>query len=520
LSEFCIVGAGAAGCALALRLARRGQRVTVIESGPRYTEEQKERFFLQYRSGRDLGNPYRLPEASIEAYRNDGKVNLPLNYERSRGLGGTTLFWLGNTPRMLPDDFRMRSRFGVAEDWPISYDELEPYYAQAEVEIGIAGTDDNPFAGHRSTPYPMPPIPFSLADKLIKKATDRLGYDLHHTPQARNSVGYGGRSECLGCAFCMVCPSGAKATFDRTHALPAEQTGRVRFLTDCTALRLELDASGRVARVVYAGLDRVEHAQEADVFVVSSGGIETPRLLLLSASARFPDGLANRSGVLGRHLMNHPVANTTGTFEQRLDPFRVIFESSESFQFYATGTRAETAAFLWNVNNTGGDRPAEIAETAGLWGDALLSRIETDFGHTASLSAGVDQLPDPRNRIRLDPHEVDYFGSPVPLITYDFDGYTQRGLERARQVMAEVLIEAGARNAEGSKVNWWPGHHLGTVRMGNDAARSVVDRNLRTHDVPNLYLCTTGVWTTGGCANPTLTLTALALRLGDHLSGG
>jgi choline dehydrogenase-like flavoprotein len=316
----------------------------------------------------------------------------------------------------------------------------------------------------------------------------------------------------------MVCPSGAKATFDRTHALPAEQTGRARFVTDATVQRLELDGNGRVRRAIYAGLDRVEHAQEADVFVIASGGIETPRLLLLSACAQFPDGLANRSGAVGRHFMNHPVANAVGHFEESLYPFRVLFESSESFQFYATETRGETAAFLWNVNNTGGARPSDYAAT-GLWGDALLARIESEFGHVGSLSAGIDQLPDERNRIQLDPHGVDYFGLPIPLITYGYDDYTQRGLERAAQVMTEVLVEAGATGAARSG-NWWPGHHLGTVRAGDDPMRSVVDRNLRTHDVPNLYLCTTGVWTTAGCASPTLTLSAVALRLAEHLSGG
>ena len=519
MSEICVVGAGAAGCVLALRLARRGHRVTVIESGPRYSDEEKEKLFLAVRSGRLYGNPYRLSEPSIEAYRNDGKVDLPLNFERSRGLGGTTLYWLANTPRMIPDDFRMRSRFGVAEDWPISYEELEPFYAQAEQELGVAGALDNPFAAPRSTPYPMPPIPFSLMDKRIKQATDRLGYDLHHTPQARNSIPYGERSQCLACTFCQVCPSGAKATVDRTHALAAERTGKARFVTDATVLRLEVDPQGRVQRAVYAGLDKVEHAQEADVFVIASGGIETPRLLLLSANAQFPDGLANRSGVVGRHLMNHPVADTLGHFEDNFYPFRVTFESSESFQFYATQTRGETAAFLWNVNNYGGLKPAGFAETTELWGDALWNRIDSEFGRVGSLSAGVDQLPDERNRVALDPREVDYFGRPIPLITYDFDDYTQRGLEHARRVMAEILIEAGARTTEVAG-NWWPGHHLGTVRMGDDPARSVVDRNLRCHDVPNLYLVTTGVWTTGGCANPTLTLSALALRLGEHLSNG
>ncbi len=515
----CVIGGGAAGSVLALRLARHGIRVTVLESGPRYTTEQKEALFLAKMEGRITGNPYRLEQRRIEAFRNDGQMHLPLDWERVRGIGGTSLFWLGNTPRMLRADFKMRSTFGVAEDWPIGYDDLEPYYGQAEVEIGVAGTDDNPFAEHRSSGYPMPPIPFSWADKVLKRTTDRLGIEFHHTPQARNSVPYGGRSQCLSCAWCDVCPSGAKATFDVTHALPAERTGLVRFVTDATTLRLETDGHGRARRAIYAGADRVEHALEAEVFVVACGGIETPRLLLLSACREFRDGLANHSGVVGAFLMNHPVVQTSGRISENVHPYRVGFESSESFQFYATTTRNEIGAFLMNLNNFGGNggTPASIAAESGLWGDALERAVKDRFGRYLSLSAGIDQLPEERNAVRLDPAETDYFGQPVPLVTYRFDDYTRLALERATATQRYILEAAGATELSEPE-RWWPGHHMGTTRMGADPAASVVDADLRTHDVPNLYLVTTGCFATGGVANPTLTLSALALRLGDHLA--
>ncbi len=521
MADVCVIGGGAAGCVLALRLARRGKSVTVLESGPRYTARDKEALFLAKMKGKIDGNPYRLKEGRIELFRNNGEENLPLDYERVRGIGGTTLFWLGNTPRMLKADFKMRSTFGLADDWPIGYDDLEPYYGQAESEIGIAGADDNPFAEHRSTPYPMPAIPFSYADKFLKRTTDRLGIEFHHTPQARNSVGYGGRSQCLSCALCDVCPSGAKATFDVTHALPAEQTGRVRFITDATTLRIEVDGSGRARRAIYAGLDRVEHAQEADVFVIASGGIETPRLLLLSSCSQFPDGLANRSGMVGKYLMNHPIVQLTGRVQENLHPYRVGFESTESFQFYATDTRDEMGAFLMNLNNSGGcgPTPAELAAASDLWGDDLERKIRERFGYYLSISAGTDQLPDERNRVDLDPVLTDYFGQPIPLVTYGFDDYTARTLKQAAEVIQHILEEAGATQITEPQ-QWWPGHHMGTTRMGSDPETSVVDASLRTHDVPNLYLVTTGCFVTGGVANPTLTLSALALRLGDHLANG
>jgi choline dehydrogenase-like flavoprotein len=522
MDTVCVIGAGPAGTVLALRLARRGVRVVVIESGPRYTPREKEAMFLDKMAGRGRANPYELKERRIELYRNAGEVELPLAFERLRGVGGTALHWGANTPRLLKADFKMRSTFGLADDWPIGYDDLEPFYAQAEAEIGVSGADDNPFAEYRSTPFPMPPIPFSWADKVLKRTTDRLGIEFHHTPQGRNSVPYGDRMQCLACALCEVCPIGARASFDQTHAAPAEATGRVRFVTNSTTLRLEHDASGRVRRAVYAGLDRVEHAQEADVFAVCCGAIETARLLLLSASRSFPDGLGNRSGLVGKNLMNHPIAQVSGRVDEDLYPFRVGFESTESFQYYATRTRDETPAFLMNMNNYGGTgpRPVDIAEENGLWGDRLAAAVRREFGHYFGLSAGVEQLPSEKNTVTLDPIGRDYFGQPVPLVTYGFDDYTARGLEAATRRQSEILEAAGARDIAVSPEPWWPGHHMGTTRMGDDPRRSVVDRYLRSHDVPNLYLVTMGGYVTGGVANPTLTLSALALRTAEHIAAG
>jgi choline dehydrogenase-like flavoprotein len=521
METVCVIGGGAAGCVLSLRLARKGIRVIVLESGPRYSEDDKQTLFQDIFEGRKSGNAYRLKENRIETFRNNGEVPLPLAFERVRAVGGTTLFWLGNSPRMLKADFKMRSTFGLAEDWPISYDDIEPYYGQAETEIGIAGVEDNPFAERRSTSYPMPPIPFSYADKVLKQTTDKLGIEFHHTPQARNSVPYDGRSQCLACAKCTYCPINARATFDITHGVPAEATGLVKFITNSTTLRLELDSSGKVKRAIYAGLDRVERAQEADLFVICCGGIETPRLLLLSKSSLFPDGLANRTGLVGKFLMNHPIAQVSARVDEQLYPFRVSFESTESFQFYATNTRSEIAAFLMNMNNSDGvgGTPAAIARESRLWGDELLAEIKRQFGHTLSISAGVDQLPDEKNTVTLDPYNRDYFGQPIPLVTYSFDDYTQRGWQKAAEVERMIMQAAGATEIDEPGL-WWPGHHLGTTRMGDDPAKSVVNADLRAHDVPNLYLVTTGCWVTGGAANPTLTLAALALRAAEHIAAG
>jgi choline dehydrogenase-like flavoprotein len=534
MSEVCIIGGGAAGCVLALRLARRGIRVTVLESGPRYTSDERVSLLLSGNERKPSGlagprrvsaipypNPFRLKERSAEIFRNDGAVDLPVHFETVRAVGGTTLFWLGNCPRMVKPDFRMRSTFGVGDDWPVGYDDLEPYYSQAEAEIGIAGEDDNPFAEHRSAPYPMPPIPFSYADEVLMRTSDAMGIEFHHTPQARNSIDYGGRPQCSSCFHCFMCPIDARATFDLTHAAPAESTGLARFVTDATVLRLELDRSGRVRRAVYTGHDRVEQAHEADLFVVAGGGLQTARLLLLSRCPEFPDGLANRSGEVGKNLMNHPVVQVSARIDEAVYPYRVGFESTESFQHYATDTRDEIAAFLMNMNNDGGTgpTPAEIADTSFLWGDALAERVRRDFGHMVSISAGVEQLPIARNRVTLDSTRTDYFGQPGLLVTYEFDDYTRAGMAKAAEVETAIMEAAGADEITEPQL-WWPGHHLGTARMGTDPETSVVDPDLRCHDIPNLFIAPPSVYVTSGAANPTLTIAALALRLGDYLGDG
>jgi choline dehydrogenase-like flavoprotein len=172
-----------------------------------------------------------------------------------------------------------------------------------------------------------------------------------------------------------------------------------------------------------------------------------------------------------------------------------------------------------NGNNADGvgPTPSDVVKRTDCWGDELLAQIKREFGTTLSLSAGVDQLPDEKNTVTLDPENKDYFGLPIPLITYRFDEYTQRGLDEARRIETEILGAAGAKQTYGPEKRWWPGHHMGTTRMGDDPRKSVVDRNCRTHDVPNLYLSGSSVYVTGGVANPTLTIAALALRLGDYL---
>src|SRR5262245_5481665 len=303
VADVCIVGAGAAGGIMALELARGGISVAVLESGPRHDFARRAEYVRRYLRQE---NPWRTPVAGLDRHATSGATRIVLEGKRVRAVGGSTLHWEGYALRLHADDFRLRSLHGIADDWPIAYPELEPYYGRAERALGVAGAPDDPWASPRSTPFPLPAFPFSHSDGLLARAGRSLGVALHSLPQARNSVPYGGRSQCRACSTCAVCPTGAKASIDLTHVPAAEATGKARILADSTVLRLETDGAGRVTAAVYAGPDRTQQRVTAGVFVLAAGAVENARLLLLSASPDFPDGLANRSGLVGRFFMSHP----------------------------------------------------------------------------------------------------------------------------------------------------------------------------------------------------------------------
>src|SRR5882724_2757834 len=270
--DVCIVGAGAAGGVMAWELARRGVRVVVIESGPRHDFGQRGEYARRYLKHE---NPWRTPLSGVDRHTVGGTSLYGLEWRRVRGVGGSTLHWEGYAIRLHADDFRLRSLYGIADDWPISYQDLEPYYARAEKALGVAGADDDPWASPRSTPFPLPAFPFSYSDRLFAPTCRSLGIALHSLPQARNSVAYGGRPACQACGVCHACPTGAKASVDLTQIPEAEASGNARVLTEATVLRLEVDGSGQVSAAVYARPDKVERRLTARVFVLAAGAIET-----------------------------------------------------------------------------------------------------------------------------------------------------------------------------------------------------------------------------------------------------
>jgi choline dehydrogenase-like flavoprotein len=514
-TDVCIIGAGAAGGTLAFELARRGVRVVVLESGPRHDFARRREYVRRYLRRE---NPWRSSPLELDRQTLGGRVPYRLDGNRARGVGGSTLHWEGYALRLHPDDFRLRSLHGIADDWPISYADLEPYYAAAERALGVAGAADEPWGPARSTPFPLPPFPFSHADGLFAPACRTLGVGVHHLPQARNSVAYGGRPACHACGTCHVCPTGAKASIDLTHVPEAEATGNARIVTEATVLRLEVDRSGQVDAAVFARPDRIEQRVRARVLVAAAGAVENARLLLLSSSRRFPSGLANRSGLVGRFFMSHPSIDVMGRAREKVHPYRIGFSTAMSRQFAIERDRATRGAFLLEFLNSAGPTPERIAVTSGLWGEALRRHVRDEFGHWLGIRVYAEQLPDRANAVSLSPRVTDYFGSRAPHVQYGVGGYERKALDEAREVAGRVLTTMGLTQVRPTALSY-AGHQMGTHRMGTDAAISVVDASLRCHDVDNLYLVGAGCFVTGSASPPTLTIVALAIRAAEHIAG-
>ncbi|PAU85535.1 GMC family oxidoreductase [Halorubrum salipaludis] len=517
-ADVCVVGAGPAGALVADRLAD-DREVVVLDAGPRF--DPADRLARQERSIRPS---YDRPDVwdgggERDAHANSGERFYPLNHARVKGVGGSTLHWQGMVMRLHEDDFNSGSARGVGPDWPIDYADLRPYYAEAERELGVAGASDNPYAPPREEPHPMPAFEPSHSDSLFAEACEELGIDMHSVPNARNSEAYDGRSACVGYGTCQpVCPAGAK--YDATvHVERAEERGAT-VIDRAPVQRLEHDAD-RVTAAVYATPDGEEHRQTADAFVVACGGVETPRLLLMSDSEEYPDGLANSSGTVGKFFMDHLFAGVGGTLDEPTRQNHVGFYTSACDQFYDEADEA-VGPFKLEFLNYAGPSPVEMALTGDDWGDDLLGRLRDGYGTHVAMGGLVEQLPRSDSYVTLHPDRTDDRGNPVPEIHWNVDERALRTIERANEIQRSVLEELGA------EIEWVAGpdatgpayHHMGTTRMSADPDAGVVDADCRTHDLDNCWIASSSVFPTGGAMNPTLTIAALALRVADDVREG
>jgi choline dehydrogenase-like flavoprotein len=526
--DVAIVGSGVCGGLVAARLAAQGLKVLILEAGPRVKRPEA---LAQYRAAliKVPESPYPnapyAPRSRSDQPDSYYLQNGPDKFESTylRQVGGTTWHWLGTALRFVPDDFRLKSTFGVGLDWPLTYDDLEPWYCDAERELGVAGDSNAALDAPRSRPYPLPPIPYTYLDQRVAASLTGTGYTLQPTPQARNSQAYQNRAVCCGSGTCIpICPVGAK--YDATvHVGMAERAG-AELIEQAIVSSVDVGADGRVAGLRYKRPDGTEGRAVAKVYVIAAHGIETAKLLLQSRTAERTRGVANSSDQVGRNLMDHPTILSWALAGEPLWPYRGPMSTSGIESTRAGAWRADYASFRIQVDNRGWEWPGDTPDSTvralveqGLRGAALDRALNDHSSRELSLATMAEQLPSGENRIVPDYDQRDAIGLPRPRITFRIDDYTRRALDHGRRIHEQIFTAMKSTEKHHGDALFAAGHVVGTYRMGHDPKTSVVDPDQRAHDHPNLYLLGSGVFPTSAASNPTLTIAALALRAVDAI---
>jgi choline dehydrogenase-like flavoprotein len=438
-------------------------------------------------------------------------------------VGGSTLHWSAHFPRFHPSDFRVRSLDGVGDDWPLTYEELEPYYDLNDRMIGVSGVNGDPAHPPRS-PRQTPPLPLGPLGETIARGFDRLGWHWWPSDSAIISAPYGeGRQPCNNCGPCPLgCPIGASSSAEATYWPLAVRLG-VELRTRCRVREITVDRQGRARGALYYDADGALREQTAPLVIIACNGVGTPRLLLNSRSRHHPAGLANHNGIVGKNLMFHAIAGVTGIFAEDLESYKgpsaaCIFSN----EFYETDERRGfVRGYQLQISRQSGPVSVALGPTvAGRvpWGREHHDAFAARLGRTGVIGVTGEDLPEACNEVALDPLLTDAHGIPAPLIRYRLSDNSLAMLGHGVARATEALEAAGAiatiPNTTGQKVGW---HLLGTCRMGNDPAQAVTDRWGRAHSVPNLFIIDGSLFVTSAGTNPTTTIQALALRTADHI---
>ncbi len=515
-----IIGAGASGAAVAWSLAETRMRILCLEQGDWVKS-------TDYPSnGRDW-EARQFADFSTSPNRRGNAADYPINDTDSpikvvnfNGVGGGTILYAGHFPRLHPSDFRVRTLDGVADDWPIDYATLEPYFALNDRMMGIASLAGDP--AYPPKPAVLPPLPLGRTGVTLGKALNHLGWHWWAADSAMATQDYEGRAKCINLGHCIAgCAQGAKASTDLTY-WPQAIRQRVALRTRCRVREITVDARGMACGAIYYDADGVEQFQPAEMVILACNGVGTPRILLNSVSGRFPNGLANSSGLVGRHLMFHPYASIRGYFDEPLDGYRGPHIGTWSQQFYETDVRR---GFLrgYTYQFVRGQGPVLTAMTGMAsghipWGEDHHTAYRRLFDRSAGMVAICEDLPEAHNTVTLDPELKDSNGIPAPRIHYRLSENSRRMLDHAIARGVDILRAAGARDivteAPLPNAGW---HLMGTARMGTDPARSVVNDWGRSHDVKNLFVVDGSVFVTSGGVNPTSTIQALALYVADRI---
>jgi quinoprotein glucose dehydrogenase len=512
-SDICIIGSGITAAMVAEKIAgERNATIVVVEAGDetvplsdRFAQRQR---FLDY--GESPWGSDHIDGMSAEGIQS-----------RSMQVGGLAMHWGGVTPRFSPEDFRVKSMFGVGTDWPITYDDLDPFYQEAEERMGVAGEQGPPALDPRGKPYPLPPLPLSYNLALLKQWGEKTGIPFSSQPSAKNSVAYGGRPVCCRSDTCTpVCPVGAKYSPDFTwNTLRREN--RVQLLTRTLVRRVVLEPrSTRVAYAMANHRDRPGEAIEfhARTFVIAGGYAWSPHLLLLSAESRFPNGLANRTGNVGRYLAGHRNVSAFVRLPMRLYPGMNEQHSVVSKRFMRPDALRRYVRHdlrIWESASGRGPRLRNDASEIMLGDDILRDwRARTTTG-TARIRAYYDVIPDRESTLTLDASAKNAWGDPMPKLQFR-DSPESIELRPHTEDTIRALFERMAKAGDGElstpRVDSFQDHPAGGCRMGTDPNTSVTDSWGRTHDHENLFVVGAPTCVSASCANGTLTFVALSLR--------
>ncbi|HEX8858283.1 MAG TPA: GMC family oxidoreductase [Actinomycetes bacterium] len=500
--DLVVVGCGAGGGVLTQRLARAGWKVVAMDAGPFWDPE------ADWVSDEWGSHQLYWTEPRVIG----GSDPVPLGSNNSgRGVGGSMIHFAGYTPRFHPSDFRTWSADGVGADWPISYWDLKPYYQQLEAELPVAGQFWPWGDPHR---YPHTAHPTGGQGEIFLRGCQRLGITARVGPVAIANGRFGNRAHCIYRGFCLQgCKVNAKASPLITHVPDALAHG-AEVRSGSMVSRIELGADGRASGVVYFK-DGVQRRQRARMVAVAGYSIETPRLLLNSANDRFPEGLCNRHDLVGRYVMVQGAPQTAGRFTQEVRMYKAPPPEVSSEAFYETDpARPYKRGFSIQ---TVGPLPitwAEHVAAGGHWGHVLREYMR-DYVHWCVLGVLAEFLPRPGNRVTLS-RETDRHGLPVARFDYSQCDNDRALMKASGETVERILHAAGAQ--ETVTIERYA-HLVGGCRMAAGERDGVVDRNLRSFAVPNLYICDGSVLPTQGSANPALTIMALAARCADHLAG-
>lgn len=532
--DFVVVGSGAAGGIVAKELSTAGFSVVVLEQGPHLQaadfkhDEWGYTINEQLAWGPQQGHPQtRRKNASETAQLSDRAV-----FGYAHNVGGSSVHFSGNFWRLRPIDFMEASVRGTIAgtnfaDWPISYDDLEPYYTKVDWEIGVSGLQ-GPWDPPRSREYPCRPMPIKGSDVLLERASKQLGLTAYPAPVAILSEPHNGRPACIHCGFCngFGCEVNAKSSSMATMIPLALASGNCELRTGCTVARVDTDDQGRASEVVYWEADGTEQSQMARAVVLCANGAETPRLLLLSESSRFPDGLANSSGYVGQNLMFNGYSTVFGLFDEPVNAYKSVPATRVMHDYYSL----DPSLGFYGGGGIDGRHPnrglpMESALSGSFssgktWGADYKHILQREFTHSAAFDGHTTSLPLATNNVTLDPAVRDKWGRPALRLTYTDHPDDIATMKFFYDKSVELMEAAGASNITGFYAeNGQQGgvHLLGTCRMGDDPATSVVDRYNRSHDVPNLYMVDGSSLVTSGRGQPTMTIMALAFRAADNL---